>query len=194
MKTVLVILALIVLVFFFWKFKSRRLFDPEALMPGYAQKAISTAKEKYGLTLDLDEKNLKVLEMKIMRPLSEEFKKKALSDEELANNCILWGAYLGEMLKKASPYWSQAHWRLNDSEKGQQTINPNQIGLAGKDFVVYPGAWVQKHIEDPINDNFVGKYELAYQLPNTDQNKKGTQGQLIDKDGNPIKMRYMPEK
>jgi hypothetical protein len=111
----------------------------DAEMKVLAMDAVTRAKEEYRIQLTYDRSCVAELERKILNDLHNNHLIETLSTETLASESQLWGAYVGEVLRRIRP----GCWR--EKSKGtKRRAMPFTFGSRGE---VFPCDWVLRRIK-----------------------------------------------
>ncbi|MBG87310.1 MAG: hypothetical protein CMO80_10470 [Verrucomicrobiales bacterium] len=111
----------------------------DAEMKVLAMDAVSRAKEEYRAELTYDRSSVKVLEERILKDLHHNHLIEPLSAETLMSESQLWGAYLGEVLRRIR----DGKWREKSSQRGKRAM-PFKFSSRGE---VFPCDWVLRRIK-----------------------------------------------
>jgi hypothetical protein len=123
----------------------------DAEMKVLAMDAVTRAKEEYRIQLTYDRSCVADLERKILNDLHNNHLIETLSVEQLASESQLWGAYLGEVLRRIRP----GVWR--EKSKGtERRAMPFTYGVRGE---VFPCDWVLRRIKHGEKFNLAAAVE-----------------------------------
>lgn len=110
-------------------------------MEGAADRAVEEARERYQIELDGTRNSLELLDEHILATLHSRHTAGALDDAEFSRNAVLWGAYLGEVMRREGD--GAAHWQ-RDSALGPETF-PLVYGGGEESF---PCGWCVQRIKN----------------------------------------------
>ncbi len=141
MTYVYIIIAIIVLGFIYLMINSAKIIGR---MENYSKKAISEAKEKHNIDLDLSLESLKNINEIIQKLHSS-----GTFDKD--ETPMLYGAYIGEVIRKQV---GKSFWVTGHPDNGSNTY-PVKFS---KDLYAFPVVWVRKHLENGEQDNVLHKF------------------------------------
>jgi len=141
MTYVYMIIFVIVLGFAYLMINSAKIISR---MENYSKKAISEAREKHNIDLDLSLESLKTT-----NELIQKLHSSGTFDKE--ETPMLYGAYIGEVIRNqvAKGFWVKDH-----PDNGRNTY-PVKFS---KDLYAFPVIWVRKHLENGEQDNVLHKF------------------------------------
>jgi len=142
MEYVVAILAVAAIVVFVLRSSGRgesagNSFDRE--MRQLAAEAIHLAKNEYKLTLTNDRASIRDLEDKVIQDLRNNQLISPYAEDELAELSRLWGAYVGEVLRRIRPGKWRGSSRHGDRRPMPFVLNRNQE--------VFPCSWIYRRIK-----------------------------------------------
>jgi hypothetical protein len=133
-------------------------------MVALASEAVKLAKGTFYMELDYSPESVKEVE-ELLGMMHEEFLRRqrdkqdaAGLEEDLRAKAVVWGAYIGEVIKRERP----GRWE-RDTQMGKDTFG---LQLESEQ-TVFPVSWVYKRIHDGESDNVWLKFAVA-----TDRVKK----------------------
>ena len=114
-----------------------------------ASLAVEAAREKFGITLDFTPESV----MKVEEILGQIHQSRAMSDQEILREGLMWGAYVGEVIGRMKP----VHWEI-DSDVG----GPGSLPIVFEDSrrQSFPVGWCRKRIKIGEEDNVWHKFDL----------------------------------
>lgn len=122
--------------------------DAEALMQEGLEQTLELAKEN-GINLDFSDQSIKDVE-KLLAECHREYKK-TKNDEGFHGLALMFGAYIGEVIKKKG---RGGRWARNHPDMGEDSF---PFHWCGKDLFLR--AWCAKRIFDGSGDNVWHKYQ-----------------------------------
>lgn len=152
MKTILVVVVVALLIGFYAVHQKNRptpveFKSTDEFIQGLSSEAVKDALSNNQIKLDYSVDSIKNVEV-ILGKLNDQYEK-APSSIAVKGLSAAYGAYIGEVIRKAEP---DVHWKRDD-EMGEK-IYPLVWGGAS----IYPMAWCQKRIENGDEDNVWMKY------------------------------------
>jgi hypothetical protein len=126
--------------------------DFDYAMQVVAKEAVRRAKFEHGVDLDFGPASIERLEV-MLGSIHESHLKNPLTEKELSLQSIRWGAYIGEMIKRART----GKWQ-RDSEKAGRGTMPVVFDSENEAF---PCSWAYKRIADGPDDNIVFKFQFS---------------------------------
>ena len=120
----------------------------DAVMEQRAAEAVHRAENAMNLTLDYSPGSLPKVE-KILTKLNIQHMEKPFSDERLRGESMLWGAYVGEVLRRHKG----GHWEPDSEAAGEGSFPLHWEGHES-----FPCAWCYKRIANGPEDNVWLKY------------------------------------
>jgi hypothetical protein len=124
-------------------------------MVSLSAQAVELARSGYGINLDYSPDSVKEVE-KLLATKYGLQKTHPLTEQETADAAHLWGAYIGEVIKRIHP----AHW-VRDSEVAGKDALP--IVYEDKSGESYPCAWVYHRLNNGEEDNVWIKFHYFTQ-------------------------------
>jgi hypothetical protein len=109
-------------------------------MEGVAARAVDEAQERYQVELNFSRASARLLDEKILETLHQRRTNKTLDDAEFSRNAMLWGAYLGEVMRRE--FEESVHWQ-RDSELGKETFPI--VHTTGRE--IFPCGWCVKRVQ-----------------------------------------------
>ena len=100
MRTALIVLAGIVFLAIAALWYLRRTLTAQNVMTAYAKDAVDAAKRSFQEELDYSESSIRILEKIVGRQHDEYIQGNKPSDQQLDAFCKMWGAYLGEVMRR----------------------------------------------------------------------------------------------
>jgi hypothetical protein len=117
--------------------------------------AVERARSSYGVNLDYSPDSVKEVE-KLLATKYALQKAHPMTEQEIDDAAHLWGAYIGEVIKRIHP----AHW-VRDSEVAGKDALP--IVYDDKSGESYPCAWVYHRLKNGEEDNVWIKFHFLTQ-------------------------------
>lgn len=155
MITLLTVLARVPLLGAVVRWIGRRTLTAGHVMGAYAKDAVDHARSNFGVTLDFSEGSVRVLEELVGRQHDEYAKGNTPDEEGLETFCKMWGAYLGEVIRKQhGGEWTVA------SEGPFAGAYLLTIG----DTQMSPPSKIYKRIVDGPEDNLEHYYQVMIQM------------------------------
>jgi hypothetical protein len=124
-------------------------------MVSLSAQAVKRAGSSYGVNLDYSADSVKEVE-KILATKYELQKTHPMTETEIADAADLWGAYIGEVVKRVHP----AHW-VRDSDVAGKGAFP--IVYEDKSGESYPCTWVYHRLKNGEEDNVWVKFHVFTQ-------------------------------
>ena len=124
-------------------------------MVSLSAQAVDRARSSYGITLDYSPDSVKQVET-LLATKYELKKTHPMTEQEIADSAHLWGAYIGEVIKRIHP----AHW-VRDSEVAGKDALP--VVYEDKSGESYPCAWVYHRLKNGEEDNVWVKFHFTTQ-------------------------------
>ncbi len=124
-------------------------------MASLSEQAVKRAGSSYGVNLDYSPDSVKAVE-KILATKYEMQKAHPMTETEIAEAAHLWGAYIGDVMKRAHP----AHW-VRDSDVAGKDALP--IVYEDKSGESYPCTWVYHRLKNGEEDNVWTKFHFLTQ-------------------------------
>jgi hypothetical protein len=124
--------------------------DIDAYMASLSIKAVERARSGYGVNLDYSSDSVKEVE-KLLGTKYELQKTQPMSDGEIADVAHLWGAYIGEVIKRIH----RAHWVRDSTVAGKDAL---PVVYEDKSGESYPCAWVYHRLKNGEEDNVWFKF------------------------------------
>ncbi len=121
-------------------------------MQSRASQAVETAANEHGVDLDYSSDSVAKVE-EILGTIHQQHRSFPFSQDQLVNESLKWGAYLGEVIRKLKP----CHWEL-DSEVGGEGSLP--IVYEDERRESFPIGWCYKRIKNGPEDNVWHKFTL----------------------------------
>jgi hypothetical protein len=127
----------------------------DVFMALLSTQAVERARSGYGVTLDFSSDSVKEAE----RLLATKYELKQthpMTEKELTDAADLWGAYIGEVIKRLHP----AHWTQDSapSRKGPLALMYDDTHEES-----FPCAWVYHRLENGEEDNVWTKFQFFTQ-------------------------------
>jgi hypothetical protein len=129
--------------------------DIDAFMASLSAQAVERAKSGYGVTLDYSADSVKEVE-KLLAAKYDLAHGHPMTEEELSDAAHLWGAYVGEVIKRLHP----AHWERDSSAGGKGAL-PIVFNDTGEQS--FPCAWVYHRLKNGDEDNVWTKFQFVMQ-------------------------------
>ncbi len=129
--------------------------NPDTYMALLAAQAVERARSAYGVTLDYSSDSVKDVE-KLLATKYELKRSRPITEKELADAADLWGAYIGEVMKRMHA----AHW-ARDSVAGGKDALPLVFNDTGEES--FPCAWVYHRLKNGEEDNVWTKFYFITQ-------------------------------
>lgn len=128
--------------------------DINVQMKNHAARAVQVAREKFGVALDGSPESIKELE-RLLERLHQRHRQKSFSTTELGEECLTWGAYVGESLLRERPdLWTG--WR-----RDSKVLGKHSYPLVGEgDRETYVVGWIYKRIAEGSEDNVWHKFAV----------------------------------
>jgi len=127
----------------------------DTYMASLSAQAVKRAGSSYGVTLDYSPDSVKEVE-KILGAKYEMQKTHPVTEIEINDAADLWGAYVGEVMKRIHP----AHW-VRDSEVAGKNAFP--IVYEDRSGESYPCTWVYHRLKNGAEDNVWIKFHYLTQ-------------------------------
>lgn len=127
----------------------------DAYMAALSAQAVERARSGYGITLDYSPDSVKEVENLLATKYNMK-KARPMSEAEVADAAHLWGAYIGEVIKRIHP----AHW-VRDSDVAGKDALP--IVYEDKSGESYPCAWIYRRLKNGEEDNVWVKFYVTTQ-------------------------------
>lgn len=127
----------------------------DKFMVSLSAQAVERARSGYGVTLDYSPDSVKEVE-KVLAAKYELQKTHPMTETEIADAADLWGAYLGEVMKRMHP----AHW-ARDSVAGGKNALPLVFNDTAEES--FPGTWVYHRLKNGEEDNVWTKFYFITQ-------------------------------
>jgi hypothetical protein len=124
-------------------------------MASLSAQAVKRAGSSYGVNLDYSPDSVKEVE-KILAAKYELQKAHPMAETEIADAADLWGAYIGEVVKRVHP----AHWVRDSDVAGKNALPIVYEDHSGES---YPCAWVYRRLKNGDEDNVWVKFHLLTQ-------------------------------
>ena len=124
-------------------------------MASLSAQAVTRAGSGYGVKLDYSPDSVKGVE-KILATKYDMQKTQPMTESEKADAANLWGAYIGEVMKRMHP----AHWMRDSSAAGKGAL-PIVFNDSGEES--YPCAWVYHRLMNGEEDNVWTKFHFITQ-------------------------------
>lgn len=122
-------------------------------MAGLAERARAAARKEQDLDLDFSRASVEALE-RILAALHRRHRANPIPETELGDAVNLWGAYLGETIRRHKP----GAWRCDSTVGGKGSL-PLVHG-AGEE--AFPVAWTYRRIVNGEEDNVWRKFQVLY--------------------------------
>ena len=138
--------------------KSRSNYSSENIdqyMVSLSAQAVERARSSYGITLDYTPDSVKQVET-LLATKYELQKTHPMTEQEIADTTHLWGAYIGEVIKRVHP----AHWVRDSAIAGKDAL---PIVYEDKSGESYPCAWVYHRLKNGEEDNVWIKFHFLTQ-------------------------------
>jgi hypothetical protein len=129
--------------------------DIDAHMASLSAQTVERARSGYGVTLDYSPNSIKEVE-KLLAAKYELQKTHPMTEKELADAADLWGAYIGEVIKRIRP----AHWARDSEIAGKGALPIVYEDNSGES---YPCAWVYHRLKNGEEDNVWIKFHYFTQ-------------------------------
>jgi hypothetical protein len=127
----------------------------DAFMASLSAQTVERARSAYGVTLDYSPDSVKEVE-KLLATKYELQKSHPMTEEETADAAHLWGAYIGEVMKRLRP----AHWTRDSAAAGKDAL-PIVFNDTGEES--FPCAWVYHRLTNGEEDNVWVKFHFVTQ-------------------------------
>lgn len=127
----------------------------DAYMASLSAQAVKRAGSSYGVTLDYSPNSVKEVE-KILGTKYEMQKTHPLTEIEITDAAHLWGAYIGEVMKRTHP----AHWARDSGVAGKDALPIVYEDHSGES---YPCGWVYRRLKNGEEDNVWIKFHFLTQ-------------------------------
>jgi hypothetical protein len=114
-----------------------------------AEHAVEEAARHYDVTLEYNPASVEKVE-EILDKIHEKHGRKPLSEPDLVKESLMWGAYIGEVIKKIRP----CRWALNSRAGGNGSL-PIVFGNRDETF---PVRWCFKRLTNGQEDNVWHKF------------------------------------
>jgi hypothetical protein len=124
-------------------------------MISLSTQAVERARSSYGITLDYTPDSVKQVETLLATKYDLQ-KTHPMTEQEIADAAHLWGAYIGEVIKRTHP----AHWVRDSSVAGKDAL---PIVYEDKSGESYPCAWVYHRLKKGEEDNVWIKFHFLTQ-------------------------------
>jgi hypothetical protein len=121
-------------------------------MAALAAHAVERAKSGYGITLNYSPDSVKQVETVLAMKYNMQ-KAQPMSERDVADAAHLWGAYIGEVMKRKRP----AHWMRDSSAAGEGAL-PIVFNDTGEES--YPCVWVYHRLKNGEEDNVWVKFSF----------------------------------
>jgi hypothetical protein len=129
--------------------------DIDAFMASLSARAIERAKSGYGVRLDYSADSVKEVE-KVLAMKYDLAHTHPMTEEETSDAAHLWGAYIGEVIKRQHP----AHWE-RDSSAGRKGALPIVFNDTGEQS--FPCAWVYHRLKNGEEEYVWVKFHFVTQ-------------------------------
>lgn len=129
--------------------------DIDNYMASLSTQAVKRAGSSYGVNLDYSPDSVKEVE-KILATKYEMQKAHPMTETEIVEAAHLWGAYIGEVMKRVHP----AHWVRDSHVAGKDAL---PIVYEDKSGESYPCAWVYHRLKNGEEDNVWVKFHFITQ-------------------------------
>jgi hypothetical protein len=129
--------------------------DIDAFMTSLSARAVERAKSGYGVTLDYSADSVKEVE-KLLAMKYDLARTHPMTEEETSDAAHLWGAYIGEVIKRQHP----SHWERDSSAGGKGAL-PIVFNDTGEQS--FPCAWVYHRLKNGDEDNVWVKFHFVTQ-------------------------------
>lgn len=123
-------------------------------MTSLSTQAVGLAKSSYGITLDYSPDSVKSVE-KLLAVKYDLQKTQPMSEAEMADTAHMFGAYIGEVMKRMRP----GHW-ARDSALGKDTL---PFTFSDSREQSFPCAWVYHRLKNGEEDNVWTKFYFSTQ-------------------------------
>ena len=127
----------------------------DTYMASLSAQAVKRAGSSYGVTLDYSPDSVKEVE-KILATKYEMQKTHPRAEIEITDAAHLWGAYIGEVMKRIHP----AHWVRDSDVAGENALPIMYEDHSGES---YPCAWVYRRLKNGEEDNVWIKFHFLTQ-------------------------------
>jgi hypothetical protein len=124
-------------------------------MASLSAQAVERARSGYGVTLDYRADSVKEVE-RLLATKYELQKTHPMTEREIVEGAHLWGAYIGEVIKRIHP----AHWLRDSAVAGKDAL---PIVYEDKSGESYPCAWVYHRLKNGEEDNVWIKFHFLTQ-------------------------------
>jgi hypothetical protein len=124
-------------------------------MVSLSAQAVERARSSYGVTLDYSPDSVKQVET-LLATKYELQKTHPMTEQEIADAAHLWGAYVGEVIKRIHP----AHWVRDSQVAGKDALPIVYEDNSGES---YPCAWVYHRLKNGEEDNVWIKFHYYTQ-------------------------------
>jgi|SRR5919109_1364638 hypothetical protein len=129
--------------------------DIDAYMAALSARAVDRAKSSYGLSLDYSPDSVKSVE-RILGTKYDLQKSQPMTESEIVDAGHLWGAYIGEVMKRIHP----ARWNRDSVAGGKDSL---PIVFLDTHEESYPCAWVYHRLKNGDEDNVWMKFYFVTQ-------------------------------
>ncbi|HET8925174.1 MAG TPA: hypothetical protein VFN26_19485 [Candidatus Acidoferrum sp.] len=129
--------------------------DINTYMASLSARAVERARSGYGVTLDYSPESIKEVE-KLLAMKYELQKTHPMLENETADAAHLWGAYIGEVMKRLRP----AHWERDSAAGGKDSL---PVVFSDTHEESYPCAWVYHRLKNGEEDNVWTKFYFVTQ-------------------------------
>jgi hypothetical protein len=132
--------------------------SPESIdsyLVSLSAQAVERARSGYGVSLDYSPDSVKEVE-KLLATKYELQKAHPMTESEIADAAHLWGAYIGEVMKRGRP----AHWSRDSAGAGKDAL-PLVFNDTGEES--FPCAWVYHRLKNGEEDNVWVKFYFVTQ-------------------------------
>ncbi len=127
----------------------------DVFMASLSVQAVERAKSGYGVTLDYSADSVKEVE-KLLAMKYDLGHTHPMTEEETSDAAHLWGAYIGEVIKRQHP----AHWERDSAAAGKGAL-PIVFNDTGEQS--FPCAWVYHRLKNGDEDNVWTKFKFVTQ-------------------------------
>ena len=124
-------------------------------MVSLSAQAVERARSSYGITLDYSPDSVKQVESLLATKYKLQ-KTHPMTEQEIADAAHLWGAYIGEVIKRIHP----AHWAKDSQVAGKDALPIIYDDNGGES---YPCAWVYHRLKNGEEDNVWIKFHYYTQ-------------------------------
>jgi hypothetical protein len=152
MRQTIVLLITIAITYYFISWRNRRQVfqatDIDSYMAKLSEQAVSAAKHAYALKLNFELNSIEQVEQ-ILAKLNAQHKENSFNDERLDSEALLWGAYVGETIKRVK----SAQWRKDSHDIGENAFPLVYNGSTES----FPCVWCYKRITNGPEENIWDK-------------------------------------